>query len=197
MLNTGCCCKVIDGWLCGKVLLCLFLQSSTTFIPAESKSHPFSLLISVAEYSLTDDSCAVIISVIFIFFLKCKKKNMKNKVVFPSDDTLVAQNNTTSFIPTWSSLLVCRRRCLRKSSREHFLTRMRSVVPSARWAEGDRPLGLRGHAQLILAALMAMNFPRIWLQTLLPSETESPQSHYSSQSFHSSVICKIYCIFTM
>lgn len=33
---------------------------------------------------------------------------------------------------TWSSLLVCRRRCLRKSKREHFRTRMRSVVPSAR-----------------------------------------------------------------
>lgn len=33
---------------------------------------------------------------------------------------------------TWSSLLVCRRRCLRKWKREHFRTRMRSVVPSAR-----------------------------------------------------------------
>lgn len=33
---------------------------------------------------------------------------------------------------TWSSLLVCLRRCLRKSNREHFRTRMRSVVPSAR-----------------------------------------------------------------
>lgn len=65
---------------------------------------------------------------------------------------------------TWSSLLVCRRRCLKKSRREHFLTRMRSVLPSARWAEGERPLGLRGHAQLIQAALMPMNLPWITLQ---------------------------------
>lgn len=35
-------------------------------------------------------------------------------------------------LSTWSSLLVCRSRCLRKSKREHFRTRMRSVVPSAR-----------------------------------------------------------------
>lgn len=78
------------------------------------------------------------------------------------------------FCPTWSSLFVCRRRCLKKSKREHFLTRIRSAVPSARWAEGDRPLGLRGHAQLIFAALMAINFPWITLQPLLPSETEEP-----------------------
>lgn len=73
---------------------------------------------------------------------------------------------------TWSSLLVCRSRCRKKSSREHFLTRMRSVVPSARWAEGDRPLGLRGHAQLIQAALMARNFPLMTVQPSLPSERE-------------------------
>lgn len=65
---------------------------------------------------------------------------------------------------TWSSLLVCRRRCRRKWKREHFRTRMRSVLPSARWAEGERPLGLRGHAQLMQAALMARNFPWITLQ---------------------------------
>lgn len=80
--------------------------------------------------------------------------------------------NPSSFTCTWSSLLVCRKRCLKKSRREHFLTRMRSVVPSARWAEGDRPFGLRGHAQLILAALMAINFPRITLQPRLPSEKD-------------------------
>lgn len=82
-----------------------------------------------------------------------------------------------SWSTTWSPLLVCRRRCLKKSRREHFLTRMRSVVPSARWAEGDRPFGLRGHAQLILAALMAINFPRITLQRLLlSSETEDSRA---------------------
>lgn len=78
------------------------------------------------------------------------------------------------YIPhsTWSSLFMCRRRCLKKSRREHFLTRIRSVVPSARWAEGDRPFGLRGHAQLMLAELMAMNLPWITFQSLLPSETQ-------------------------
>lgn len=65
---------------------------------------------------------------------------------------------------TWSFLLVCRRRCRRKWKREHLRTRMRSVFPSARWAEGERPLGLRGHAQLMQAALMARNFPWITLQ---------------------------------
>lgn len=70
---------------------------------------------------------------------------------------------------TWSSLLVCRRRCLRKLKREHFRTRMRSVVPSARWAAGERPLGLRGQAQLMLAAFIARNFPRIVLHSPLLS----------------------------
>lgn len=74
---------------------------------------------------------------------------------------------------TWSSLLVCRSRCRRKSKREHLRTRMRSVVPSARWAAGDRPLGLRGHAQLMLAALMARNLPRIVRHSpSLSAETE-------------------------
>lgn len=74
---------------------------------------------------------------------------------------------------TWSSLLVWRSRWRRKSRREHFLTRMRSVVPSARWAAGDRPLGLRGHAQLILAAFIARNFPR----TVRHSPSHSAQTH--------------------
>lgn len=64
-----------------------------------------------------------------------------------------------SSVVTWSYLLVWRSRWRRKLNREHLRTRIRSVVPSARWAAGDRPLGLRGQAQLILAALMARNFP--------------------------------------
>lgn len=122
-----------------------------------------------------------------------KKQNI-NWVMFPLGNTLESslklnQNtariisfNGNFFMPTWSSLLMCRRRCLKKSRREHFLTRMRSVVPSARWAEGDRPFGLRGHAQLILAALMAINFPRITLQPLLPSEIECKVHVWSHSS---------------
>lgn len=90
---------------------------------------------------------------------------------------------------TWSSLLVCRRRCLRKSKREHFRTRMRSVVPSARWAAGERPLGLRGQAQLILAALMARNFPRIVLHSSSLSATKPKDrldlSYYCCCLYHS------------
>ncbi len=80
---------------------------------------------------------------------------------------------------TWSSLLVWRSRWLRKSSREHFLTRMRSVVPSAKCADGDRPLGLRGHAQLMLAALMAKNFP---LMTVHVSWHSEIQQHHVTTS---------------
>lgn len=93
-------------------------------------------------------------------------------------------------LDTWSSLLVCRRRCVRKSRREHFLTRMRSVVPSARWAEGDRPFGLRGHAQLILAAFIAMNFPRIVLQP--PTETEELEQDHAYSSFSCDCFCSTY-----
>ena len=73
---------------------------------------------------------------------------------------------------TWSSLLVCLSRCRRKARREALRTRMRSVVPSARWAAGDRPWGLRGHAQLMLTALMARNFPRTLRQASPGSGSE-------------------------
>ena len=63
-------------------------------------------------------------------------------------------------VVTWSSLLVCRSRWRRKERREALRTRMRSVVPSPRWAAGDRPWGLRGHAQLMLTALIARKRPR-------------------------------------
>ncbi|TNN44488.1 hypothetical protein EYF80_045310 [Liparis tanakae] len=51
---------------------------------------------------------------------------------------------------------------------------MRSVVPSARCAAGLRPLGLRGQAQLMLAALMAKNFPLMVLHSPSLSERNTP-----------------------
>lgn len=93
---------------------------------------------------------------------------------FPLLTVIMWINHKLGWFITWSSLLVCRRRCLRKSKREHFRTRIRSVVPSARWAAGERPLGLRGQAQLILAAFMARNFPRIVLHSPSLSETRTP-----------------------
>lgn len=83
------------------------------------------------------------------------------KVTFPP-------SITSNFLLTWSSLLVWQRRCLKKPRWEHFWTGLRSVMRSAKWAEGGRPLGLRRHPQLIAAALMAINLdyartlPSIW-----------------------------------
>ena len=114
---------------------------------------------------------------------------MSNAFVIPQKSALKLNHTQRSLSPTWSSLLVCRSRCLKKSRREHFLTRMRSVVPSARWAEGDRPLGLRGHAQLMLAALMAMNFPRITLQPPLPSDTAT-HTHTHTHTFY--LVVRVY-----
>lgn len=87
--------------------------------------------------------------------------------------------------PTWSSLQVCRRRCLKKSKREHFRTRMRSVVPSARWAAGERPSGLRGQAQLIPAAFIARNFPRIVLHS--PSLSEDRKTLWRLMTYNNIV----------
>lgn len=61
---------------------------------------------------------------------------------------------------TWSRWLVCLMRNLRKLNREHFRMRMRSKDPSPKWAAGERPPGLRAHAQHMFMALMARNFPQ-------------------------------------
>lgn len=123
----------------------------------------------------------------FFFFLICMSSRRVAKIriwgVFLGAQRL-NQTHTPIWPPrlppsshTWSSLLVCRRRCLKKSRREHFLTRMRSALPSARWAEGERPLGLRGHAQLIQAALIAMNFPWITFQPWPSSGRQELKMH--------------------
>lgn len=95
---------------------------------------------------------------------------------------------------------MCRRRCLRKLKREHFRTRMRSVVPSARWAAGERPLGLRGQAQLMLAAFIARNFPRIVLHSPLLSGWKKTDRfvftcYCCQNSFHSvPKVCTLFII---
>lgn len=106
----------------------------------------------------------------------------------PAIDWESKRNSKRQLGSTWSSLLVCRSRCLRKSKREHLRTRMRSVVPSARWAAGERPLGLRGQAQLMLAALMARNFPLIVLHSLLLS-TKEKHTHTHTPGSSSHVFC--------
>lgn len=61
---------------------------------------------------------------------------------------------------------------------------MRSMVPSAKWAAGERPLGLRGQAQLMLAAFIARNFPRIVLHSPSLSGWKNPKQVYSSFSMN-------------
>lgn len=158
-------------------------EKDVFLIPAASKSHQFPKLISILKCSARRDSdCLCTLTLEGEKTTKKHKLSDRNASEKCSEVKSHAGTLKTahfySLSPTWSSLLVCRRRCLKKSRREHFLTRMRSVVPSARWAEGDRPLGLRGHAQLMLAALMAMNFPRITLQPPLPSETATHTLFY-------------------
>lgn len=73
---------------------------------------------------------------------------------------------------TWSCWLVCRTRNLRKLNLEHFRMRMRSEDPSPKWAAGERPLGLRGHAQDMFVALMARNFPQTTFHSSTSSEAQ-------------------------
>lgn len=85
--------------------------------------------------------------------------------------TLTLENSLSKGIHTWSSWFVCLTRYRRKSNLEHLRTRMRSAEPSAKWAAGERPFGLRGQAQLIFTALMARNFPLITFHSSSSSET--------------------------
>ena len=71
---------------------------------------------------------------------------------------------------TGSPWLVCLTRKRRKLNREHFRMRMRSEEPSPRWAAGERPWGLRGQAQDMLAALMARNCPQRTFHSSTSSE---------------------------
>lgn len=50
--------------------------------------------------------------------------------------------------------------------------RMRSEDPSPKWAAGERPLGLRGHAQDMFVALMARNFPQTTFHSSTSSEAQ-------------------------
>lgn len=55
--------------------------------------------------------------------------------------------------------------------------RMRSEDPSPKWAAGERPLGLRGHAQDMFVALMARNFPQTTFHSSTSSEAQ--RGHYT------------------
>ena len=67
-----------------------------------------------------------------------------------------------------------RNRCLMKSKRLHWETRIRSMQPSPRCAYGDMPSGLSSHRQLIVTELMAANFPvTCWHPSTLDHDPES------------------------
>jgi hypothetical protein len=91
---------------------------------------------------------------------------------------------------TWSSWFVCRMRNLRKLNLEHFRIRMRSEDPSPRWANGDRPPGLRGQAQDMLVALMARNFPHVTCHSSISSAEDSRWALRSTWHRGSCTACK-------
>ena len=76
---------------------------------------------------------------------------------------------------TWSCVLVCLWRNLRKLSGWVSHTRMRSPVPSARWAEGERPSGLLGHELDIHVRDTHLNLPSTLTQS--PGETKRRGRH--------------------